>query len=409
MPATNTARKLALLGALYFVQGLPFGFQAVALPIYLRENEVSLTAIGFVGALSLPWMLKALWAPLVDRYASDRFGRRKSWIVPLQIGLAATCAAAAFVPPSELGLLLALVFLMNLFAATQDIAVDGLAVDLLGPEELGPGNAGQVVGYKIGMLTGGGLLVWASRWLGWRGLFLTMALLVALVVLIVLQYRERPVRGAATGGADRLGVRAIVVRLWRAVTTPGGGWLVAFIVTYKLGESMVDSMFKPFLVDAGFEGPDIGLWVGTWGMGFSIAGSLAGGWLAGRHPLWTALAITAVLRIFPLAAEWALAASGSPSAAGVISVTCAEHFCGGALTTAVFAFMMSRVDREIGASHYTALAAIEVFGKSPAAWAAGPLATHLGYAWLFGLGTLLSVAFLVLLLPLRRLEGVAGG
>src|SRR5262249_35098151 len=123
----TSARKIALLASLYFAQGLPFGFQVTALPAYLRESGVSLAGLGFAGLLSLPWMGKALWAPLVDRAR-----RRKSWIVPMQALLMVACGLAALVPPSSgLGLLLALVFFMNLFAATQDIAVDGLAVDML--------------------------------------------------------------------------------------------------------------------------------------------------------------------------------------------------------------------------------------------------------------------------------------
>src|SRR5688500_8104916 len=157
------ARRLAILWVLYFVQGLPFGFQATALPVYLREAGVSLVGIGLVTALALPWSLKLFWAPLVDRFGSRRLGRRRSWILPLQLGLAASCAAAAAVRPTDgLTPLLLLVLAMNLFAATLDIAVDGLAVDVLALPELGQGNVAQVVGYKMGMLTGGGLLVWAS-------------------------------------------------------------------------------------------------------------------------------------------------------------------------------------------------------------------------------------------------------
>src|SRR5689334_5689906 len=94
-------RKIALLFALYFAEGLPFGFQSTALPAYLREAGVSLVGIGFVGALSLPWLLKPLWAPLVDRYGSIRFGRRKTWILPMQAGLAITCALAAQATPDR--------------------------------------------------------------------------------------------------------------------------------------------------------------------------------------------------------------------------------------------------------------------------------------------------------------------
>ena len=397
-----SARKVGLLSALYFVQGMPFGFQSTALPAYLRMQGVSLKAISFIGVLALPWMLKALWAPLVDRYGSTRIGPRKSWILPMQAGLALTCVAAALVvEQGSLRVLLGLIFLMNLFAATQDIAVDGLAVKLLvEPHELGWGNTAQVVGYKLGMLTGGGLLVWASAHIGWSGLFLAMALL-SLGVFAVVALSREPVR---TGdAAERPAWREISERLLSVARLPGTLWLLLFIGTYKLGESMVDVLFKPFLVDAGITPAQIGLWVGTWGTVASVLGSVAGGLVVSRMPLLGALALTACLRVFPLGGEWLLALHGLTEA-GVIAITAAENFFGGMLTTAMFAFMMSRVDRRIGATHYTLLASIEVLGKAPGGPIAGLLATDAGwsYANVFLLGTVLSVLFVALLLPLRQ-------
>ncbi|MEE8278241.1 MAG: MFS transporter [Thermoanaerobaculia bacterium] len=407
--AGGTARKVGILWTLYFVQGLPFGFQATALPVYLRAAGVSLTGIGLATALAVPWMLKVFWAPLVDRYGSRRFGRRRSWIVPLQLGLAVCCAAAALVPPSGgLRPLLLLVLLMNLFAATMDIAVDGLAVDLLEVPELGKGNIAQVVGFKIGMLTGGGLLVWASGTIGWEGLFLAMAALVAAATLVTLSYRERYHRDPREPGSPlehpRMG--EVLALLRRSLAARRTIWLLLFIGTYKLGENMADTMFKPFLVDAGFGREQIGLWVGTWGMLFSIAGSFAGGYLASRIPLLSALAVTASLRAIPVAGEWWLSMV-TPTEGRVLAVTCAEHFFGGALTTALFAFMMSRVDKRIGATHYTLLAAVEVWGKLPAAWVSGAITDATSSPVLVGLAPVLSVAFLALLAPLYRLPAAA--
>ena len=162
-------QKLATLFALYFAQGLPFGFQVGALPLLLRERGASLEAIGFAGALAAPWLAKAAWAPLVDRYGSRRFGRRKSWIVPMQAALAAGALCAAHT--HDMTLLTALILLMNLCAATQDIAVDGLAVSTIEPRELGLANAVQVVGYKFGMLMSSGLLLSMNDVIGWSGLF----------------------------------------------------------------------------------------------------------------------------------------------------------------------------------------------------------------------------------------------
>ncbi len=402
-PVSISPRKLGLLCALYFVQGMPFGFQVTALPVYLRTQGISVKTISFLGLLSAPWILKVLWAPLVDRYGSERIGRRKSWILPLQLALAATCAAAAsVVSKGSLPMLLGLVFLMNLFAATQDIAVDGLAVDLLERHELGLGNTAQVDGYKVGMLTSGGLLVWASDYIGWQGLFLAMAALSLIVFGITLFARE-PHSTASTGSVVRVDWREVFQRLKAAMRLPGTGWLLLFIGTYKLGEMMTDVLYKPFLVDSGLKTSQIGLWSGTIGLTLSLLGSLVGGLLATRMPLLGALTLTASLRILPLVGRWWLASSGVTQA-GFIGVTLAEEFFGGALTTVMFAFMMSRVDRRIGATHYTLFACVEVLGKFPGGPIGGVLADDYGwsYARVFLLGIVLSVAFLGLLLPLRK-------
>jgi MFS transporter, PAT family, beta-lactamase induction signal transducer AmpG len=398
--------RLAILSIFYLVQGLPFGFQATALPVYLTASGVSLTNVGFAGALSAPWLLKPLWAPLVDRYASDRFGRRRSWIVPLQAALASTCLAAAFVPAESLALLLVLIGLTNLFAATMDIAVDGLAVDLLDVEELGFGNIAQVVGYKIGMLIGGGILVWASRWIGWSGLFLVITALITTALLITLAWREPAPRPTGTSDEESTptSFRALFRTLGEALRHPGGLALILVVATYKTGESLADGMFEPFLIrHAKWTESDVGLVIGTWGMGFSLAGSFLGGWLAHRVGVYRALVACALARTASIAAVvWV--GTLAAEQVGVVEVVFAkgcEEIAGGGLTTAMFAFMMARVDRRIGATHYTLLAGVEVFGKSPGALLSGKIADTIGFAGTFAIGLALSLVFLPLLALVR--------
>jgi PAT family beta-lactamase induction signal transducer AmpG len=401
------SRRLLLLSMLYLVQGMPFGFQSTALPVLLRTQGVTLTAIGFASALSLPWALKALWAPLVDRYGSARVGRRRSWILPMQLGLSASCILAALAAShGSLPLLLGLVLVMNFFAATQDIAVDGFAVDTLRPDELGLGNTAQVVGYKFGMMfAGGGIIAWTGNRIGWPGLLLAMAGL-SLTAFVVMLFAREPTPREGTPAATRVEWSEVFGRLKQALLLPGTGWLLLFVGTYKLGESMSDVLYKPFLVDSGVPASQILLWVGTWGTVASILGSTAGGLLASRMPLLGALALTATLRVVPLIGRWLLSTTGVTDA-GAIGVTLAEEFFSGSVTTVMFAFMMSRVDRRIGATHYTLLASLEVWGKAPAGplamWLADPQrGLGLGYPRVFMLAIVLSVAFLVLLLPMRR-------
>lgn len=404
-------RQLAWLALLYGVQGLPFGFQASALGVYLRERGISLSAIGFASALSLPWLLKVLWAPLVDRLRDGPLGPRRSWIVPMQIALALALAGAALLPDGgDVHPLLALVFLMNLFAATMDIAVDGLAVDMLRPHQLGLGNAIQVVGYKIGMLTGGGLLVAATGHLGWGPLFWCMAALTALgagVTMVMHEPKDTApslYRDPNAPPAPERTLRDVVWQLLGTLRRPGAPWLVALVSTYKIGEALIDPMFGAMLTDRGIDREVIGLWVGTWGMTTSIVGSVVGGWMAARISLGRGLLVAGALRGIPLAAQVAIAFEWLPIDAAPYAIA-AEHFFAGMLTTTMFAFMMARVDRTIGASHYTLLATIEVLGKSPPAFLSGVLAEHLGYGPAFSIGLTTALLWPLLAWPATRRAG----
>lgn len=393
--------KLALLGLLYFAQGLPFGFQGRALTLHLRDQGWSLAAVGLASALSLPWLLKPLAAPLVDRFGSTRFGRRRSWIVPVQALLALACLAAAQVTES-LHALVVCVLIMNVCAALQDIAVDGLAVDLLAPGDLGAGNGAQVAGYKVGMLVAGGILVWAVGDAGLDVTLYAMAGMVALVLGCVLALREPPPAPRAPGEPrpTLLAIARLGLALFR---TRSHRWLVLAVATYKLGESLNDAMFKHYLNDAGLPREALGLWQGVFGMLASIAGSLAGAHLAQKLPLGRALAVTGAARVPPLALQAALAAGLLPLGAGsVVTIVCLENFCGGALTTVMFATMMAAVDTRAGATQFTVLAAIEVGGKAPAAALAGVLAQAVGFPITFALGAAISAAFLALVPRLRR-------
>jgi MFS family permease len=156
----KTPAKLGLLSSLYLSQGLPFGFFTQALPVLLRKQGLSLPAIGLAHLLALPWALKLLWAPPMDQYGSAKWGRRRGYILPLQC-LSAALLLSLALPAAGLDttLLMAAVLGVNLLAATQDVATDGLAVDLLAPEERGWGNGIQVAAYRVGMILGGGLML----------------------------------------------------------------------------------------------------------------------------------------------------------------------------------------------------------------------------------------------------------
>ncbi len=402
----NTKHKVLTLSPLYVVQGLPFGFQATALPLYLREQGVSLTLIGLSELLALPWMIKALWGPLVERFGRTRTGHYKNWFSPLQLALALTCASAALLANERnLAGLVVAIFLMNLFTAVMDVAVDGFAVSMLRRSEFGVGNIAQVVGYKLGMLVGGGILVWTSQWIAWSGLFATIAIMILTIGawawrLDEYAFEERP-------EAQPPRVLEVVRWMLRWLAAPGAWRVVAVVGLYKFGESVADKMFAPFLLDGGIPRATIGLWVGTWGMVFSLLGSTAGGWLASRWSLRGALFLTATLRTLPVIGEWALTTVPALESGPVILVTSAEHFFGGALTTALFAYMMSQVDRRMAAAHFTLLASVELLGKGPARAFAGWVADHTGYGGAFGIAAIACILYIPVTLVAPPAKSVA--
>jgi len=163
--------SVVLLTFLYFIQGLPYGVQVHFLPIYLRTRGMDLTTVGLLRLLQVPWMFKVLWAPLVDVYLS-----RSKWLLGSIMALAVSCLLSGFCPPDGLGTSSVMIlFLWNVFASMQDVAVDSVAVMLLSEDELGAGNVGQVVGYKLGAAFAGGVLALLAGLTGWLGVCLALA------------------------------------------------------------------------------------------------------------------------------------------------------------------------------------------------------------------------------------------
>ncbi|MCS6912722.1 MAG: MFS transporter [Myxococcota bacterium] len=380
----RTAAKLGLLSTLYFSQGLPYGFFTQALPVLLRQQAVSLPAIGLSHLLALPWALKFLWAPAVDRLYWPRLGRRRSWIVPLQLLASLTLAALSQLPPQGgLAPLLAAVLVCNLLAATQDVATDGLAVDLLSEGERGPGNGVQVAGYRVGMIAGGGLLLVLHDRLGWQGSFLTMAGLLLLATLPVLWLRE----GRATA-APGVAVRAALLALLRR---PGAWPWLGVLGLYKTGEALASGMLRAFLVDRGLGLREVGLMLGGVGFGMGLLGALLGGLLAGRLGRMRALRLLGVVQALSVLGYAAVAfrTTGLPA---LYAVCALEHLASGMATAALFTAMMDVCRLETGATDYTLQASAVVCATGLAAALSGYCAAALGYGAHFLVSTALCAA-----------------
>lgn len=393
----SRTRKITLLVALYFAQGLPFGFFTIALPAMLRQSGQSLKTISLVSVLlTLPWLLKFLWAPFIDHR-----GTRRAWLLTLQVS---ALSVAAVITQLQLDgnyvLLFAAAFTFNLIAATQDIATDGLAVRMLDARELGLANGIQVGAYRVGMMFGGGLVIKIFELKGWSFAFACMAALLALTIVPVLLMREPP------RAADE--VRPSVVQLsfgWlRRLLTRGILLLAALIFCYRFGDQLLTTLLVPFLIDRGLGLSGIALLKGWMGNAMSIVGALLGGWLAFSTSRRRALLISGVGQVasFALYVAAALGAGGI----GLLWVaTIAEGVLGTMATVALFALMMDASDPQHAGTDYTLLACVVIIVGMIANYCGAAIADAFGYAPAFATGAVLALlGCLALIRVLDRYE-----
>ncbi|MFO0727496.1 MAG: MFS transporter [Myxococcota bacterium] len=381
--------KIVLLAALYLSQGLPFGFFTQALPVMMRKEHASLEAIGLTSLLALPWALKFLWAPIVDRLYWPGIGRRRSWILPLQALTAAALFLLALAEPQGASRLLVIsFFLMNLLAATQDIATDGLAVDLLDEHERGWANGVQVAGYRLGMVIGGGALLVLYEDIGWRGVFLSMGVIVALASLPVLLKREPPhTEHPSLAGAANAKIPHFLRRK--------GAWQVIFVISvFKLGESFASAMIKPFLADRGLGLSDIGWLIGTVGFVGGLIGALVGGAVSGVSGRRRALLLFGTIQIVAVASYALLAHVELPRQAYAVVIGL-EHLGVGTATAALFTAMMDFCDVRTSATDYTVQASAVVIATGAASSASGFIASRFGYATHFDIATVVAALALL--------------
>jgi len=388
----TTRHKLGLLGALYLSQGLPYGFFTQALPALLRQLGRSLPEIGAASLLALPWALKFLWAPWVDRWWSPRMGRRRSWILPLQALTAVFMAVLAVVDPSaDLTWVMVGFLVANLLAATQDIATDGLAVSLLTESERGLGNGVQVAGYRVGMIIGGGALLVLYDHIGWAGVFGSMAALLALASVPIALHKEAPAPPpeSVVGASVASVLRRPGMRTWLVV-----------LLAYKFGEALAGAMLRPMLVDLGLALSDIGWLLGTAGFSAGLAGALLGGWAAGRFGRHRTLIAAGVLQAVTVGAYLLPAVGIATDTVPLAVLVSVEHLIGGVATAALFTAMMDRCDPASGGTDYTLQASAVVLSTGVAAGVSGLVAEPLGYAAHFAIGGALSLAGTGLLIAL---------
>ena len=392
--------SLLILFSLYFSQGLPSGFLAHALPALMRDQGVALQYIGLLKLLALPWALKFLWAPYVDQ-----FGVYRLWVVLMQLLLASILFFASFSTQAALFgpyilLFLLGVVLVNSFAATQDIATDGLAVKLLAEKWRGLGNSVQVAGFKLGMILSGSLLLVGVDQLGWS---LSFRLLAILLVLLLIPSLFLKVRNTHINGQPKnMGLKTYLM-FFKQVNM--GAWLWV-LVTYKISDSLGSAMIKPMLIDQGYGLRDIAE-LTFWSSIFGLLGAVLAGILYYRWGQKRLLISGCFLQAVGIAA-YAFVANGAEGTQGVYVIALFEQAVDGLSTVVLFSLMMSQCRVGHEGADFTVQASIQVLISGIVGALSGVIASILGFTYLFVLAGLLGVLAMFPVMHYFRSKSAAG-
>ncbi len=385
--------KMLSVLILGFSSGLPLLLIGGTLKLWMKDQGVDLTIIGIFSLVGLPYTLKFLWAPVMDRYVPPFLGRRRGWILTCQAALILGLCALAMTDPARSPWWVALVaFLIAFFSASQDIAIDAYRRDLLEDEELGLGSSLAVNGYRVGMLVAGALAATLADQIPWRQVYLLMAGAMGMGVATTL-LSPNPEKDAAPPET-----------LLDAVAQPfldyfqrEGAWVIlAFILLYKIGDSMASEMLNPFYLDIGFTKTEIGAVAKLFGFWATIAGGLAGGVLILKLGIYRALWVFGALQAVSTFFFAVLARTGDqiPALAAVVAF---ENLSGGMGTAAYVAYMASLCNRRFTATQYALLSSLMGVPRVIMGASTGYLAKHLGWESFFLVCTFLAIPGMLLL------------
>ncbi len=373
--------------------GLPLLLTISVLQAWMKDEGVDLAVIGLMALVGLPYTLKFLWAPILDRFSLPRLGRRRGWLLVFQAALIVAIAGLGLTDPRRNPAGVALVaFLVTFLSASQDIVIDAYRREDLPDRELGLGSSLYINGYRVGMLvaSGGGLIL--AEFIPFSLVYAIMAAcLLPGVVTTVLAPEPR-----AAAGAPRSLREAVVAPLSEYFRRPEAVWILAFILLYKIGDTMASAMSIPFYLEIGFAKAEIGAVVKLFGFWATVAGTLVGGLLMLRLGIHRSLWLFGVLQALSTACFALLAQIGHslPALSGVIAF---ENLSGGMGTAAYAAFMASITNKRFTATQYALLTSLMGVPRVLAAAPTGFLAQRVGWELFFVFCTLVALPGLLLL------------
>ena len=392
-------RRVGTVALLGFASGLPLALTGGTLQAWMAIEGVDLKTIGVFSLVGLPYALKFLWAPLLDRFALPFLGRRRGWILVIQFVLMGLIFLLSLTSPKNTPWLVALLALLLTFtSASQDIVIDAYRADVLREKERGLGAAVSVTGYRIAMLTSGALALILVDPLGWRLTYMLMAglMFIGTMATFIGPEPEDAVR------PPRSLKEAISGPLTEFFDRPAAWAFIALIILYKIGDAFAGSLTTAFLIRGpGFSVGEVGAINKGLGLIATIFGALFGGVLLARLGLYRSLMAFGILQAISNLSFMALAYVGKVYSVMVVAIAF-ENLAGGMGTAAFVAFLISLCDHRFTATQFALLSALASLGRIFVGPPSGFLSQEVGWVIFFFLTFLAALPGLVLLYGMRR-------
>lgn len=385
--------RLALMLGLGFASGLPNPLTGSTMTAWFASEGVTLAMIGFASIFHLPYNLKFLWAPLLDRYGIPGLGRRRGWMLLAQLALVLSIAAlGTFDPSSALTQIGVLAVFTAFFSATLDIAADAYRTDVLPAPQRASGTAIFVAGYRAALIVAGAVGLILSDLLPWTVVYWIFAGLMGVGILTTLIAPPAPTEAIA----PRSIVEAVVDPITELLKRPGIVRLIAIIMLYKVGDVVAGQLQIPFFMEMGFSKTEIGAVLKGLGLGATIVGALIGGGLVARWGLKGTLIAFGFAQALANLSYVGVANAGKSYAwmTGAIGL---DNFMNGLGTSAFVALLMTLCNKRFTAFQYALFSSLMTVPGRLLGYHSGWLADEAGWTSFFLISTLAALPALALL------------
>jgi len=410
-----------------FASGLPLALSFQTLSLWLFEDGLDLGDVVMFSLAGLPYTLKFVWAPFIDRLSfpllGRLLGRRRGWLLASQLGVMAMIAIVGLMASAQHPLFTALLVIGLTFAsATQDIIVDAYRIDRLEDEDQALGAAMVIYGYRVGMLISGGLGLILADLVSWTAVYIAMAAF--MMIGVVTTFMNKEPDQAAKISVDqselalrktyesRHGSRLAAILAWAhvAVWKPlediflrNGWWAILLtVILYRIGNSLESVTSNLFLVEyIGFSKTQVGVVVKGFGLVALLLGVGAGAILLKNTNMFNTLLICGILQILSIFLFIIQAWAGADMSVLVLTIT-GENFATGMSSVAFVAFTSIICNKAFSASQFALLSSLGAVPRTILSSKAGVLVEMMGWIDFFAFAMVAATPGVLLLFVLRK-------